>query len=149
MRRRETGFTLIEIAIALGVLAIVTGAALAVVQGYTRRSQLNRAVEEIDTIAKAASQWPSISGRADYWGLNIWELNNRGMISPRLVDGDANPWRGPYYVYPWSAERFAVYVDGVPGWAIGDLRNIFAKRAECCWEWCCTSGGYRVHLYFY
>jgi prepilin-type N-terminal cleavage/methylation domain-containing protein len=89
--RRQTGFTVIEIVIAIAVMALLAGTIAPFAGSALELSRLERATREVEAIGRAVSHFHASVGE--------WPARNRvgNVAVTKLVSGEAlpsaNPWR--------------------------------------------------------
>jgi hypothetical protein len=131
------GFSLAELAVALGTLAVMAGTVTAAVSATLDRGRLARATREVDALARAAERYPAAAGRVDYDGLSLGALEALGLVPATL---GRHAWGGPVEVCSrgggcaaFNADplRFAVVLAQVPAASAPALCAPFAGRADC------------------
>jgi prepilin-type N-terminal cleavage/methylation domain-containing protein len=87
---RRRGFTLLEIAVALGVLAVLAAAIAATVGGRRDRALARRAVQDAAAIAAAAER--------HFWRTGAWPPSLAALVPAELPAAvlDGNAWRMPF-----------------------------------------------------
>lgn len=83
-RRRLAGFTLVELMLAMGVLAVLLALALPAYADYKERIKVKQAITEIGVIGV---------GVKDYYAENGHYPETLGRIGQAMED----PWGSPYY----------------------------------------------------
>ncbi len=98
-RRRQQGFTLIEAAVAIAVVAILSGIVVPLVIKNIQDSQIARAKNDVQVIAAAvASQLKdtgrrpgtAVTGFGDGSGSKSWASTNTGTVGGVTLTGSAN-----------------------------------------------------------
>jgi general secretion pathway protein G len=117
--RYDRGFTLIEVLVILGIIAILAGIALPAYNSYlqkTKKAEAMQVLKRIETaiiaLATDTGQWPKHQaiGKVSTGGTNeIYDLNsaNSGLVA---TDGAFPNWSGPYIpsvpLDPWGHKYF-------------------------------------------
>ena len=117
-RRRlaeQAGFTLVEIAVTVLIIAILALIAVPQISKARRTARIKEAEIEIEVLASAVRQlawdtglWPGGSGRPER-SEELWDLSQpeAGLLA---TDGTYNGWRGPYLdgvsLDPWGTPYF-------------------------------------------
>ena len=123
---RARGFSLVELLIALGALAVL----LAVIlpgRGYLETGRIQAIVQDVATLRNAADRWLE-RGRLDYTGLTVGALQSEGF----LPNGwrASTPYGGTYALapVPGNATRVTVTVTSLPGSAGTVLVTYYTGR---------------------
>jgi len=103
MTRRQTGFTLIEIMIAVAILAIISAIAIPAYQGYIRESRYGAAIQDMRQMQLILDD---LAGDNDLQALDAGNTNVRGVYMATdgsIVIDDAGttpagttPWTDPW-----------------------------------------------------
>ena len=131
------GFSLVEILVVIGIIALLSTLALAALNYAREKSKITAAEAEIDVIYKAVGQlmidtneWPGHQTPEDVnngSGNEIWDLSTpvAGLVS---TDGFYNNWQGPYLPEipkdPWGNNYFLdtdYEIDGVMHPVVGSF----------------------------
>jgi prepilin-type N-terminal cleavage/methylation domain-containing protein len=96
--RRNAGFSLLEIVIALAVIAMIVGVVAIRSGGVINKGKATRVVQLIDTLKKAAAQYHADTNRFAIERMN-GNLANRDLSGTQTVAG----WQGPYLESPLTA----------------------------------------------
>ncbi|MCB1224689.1 MAG: type II secretion system major pseudopilin GspG [Verrucomicrobiales bacterium] len=135
MRRRRAGFTLIEMVLVLGIIALLVGAGIFSLVGVLDTGKEGRVKGDINTLSAAlrAYETSNMFLPSTEQGLNaLWEKpssrpqpkNWRPFLKKPLLD----PWANPYnYRRPGQKDKggfdiFSAGPDGAPGTA-DDIGN--------------------------
>ncbi len=131
-KNRKAGFTLIEILIVLGIIALLTSLTVVGIQQARKRAKISKAQHDIDVIYTAISQlmidtgeWPGHQTPEEVNNASnneIWDLNTpeAGIVQ---TDGNYENWQGPYMPEvredPWGNNYFfdtdySIKPDGTP-----------------------------------
>jgi prepilin-type N-terminal cleavage/methylation domain-containing protein len=133
MRRRRRGFSLIEVVVALAMVAVMAATLGMTIRQQIWRAKANRAVQEVLTLEQGVGNWMHQTLAPDFSGLTL-----AGMVAAKAVpDGLGSATAGPYGAGydvgpdPGDARRFVIRVKGVNGDVIGTqaLQNAFADKA--------------------
>lgn len=128
---KQRGIGLLELMLALAIIAILLVMATRYFITTSRSEQVNRAVNQIGAINGAVSNWKS--SRVDYTGLDAKALNDIGAIP-------AAEWNGTAIVSPWGTDvtvgpaaggegagadnsRYSITYSGIPTWACASLEQ--------------------------
>lgn len=142
MRPPRVGWSLAEVAIALAVGALMTGAIGMTAAVQLERGRLARAVQEVDALSRAAARWPAAAGAVDYAGLSLAALQSAGLWPAGTV---RHAWGGAVTLCATAGAcaafngdplRYGIVLDAVPAAAATGLCGAFAARAACA-----TTGG--------
>ena len=96
--RRDKGFTLTELAIAIFVMLIIMMLAVPSLNGVMADRRLRRSLDDFNSIVRQAQE-RSIAERRSY--LIIWHDGKVGLRPEGLMkDEDPAPWR----LWPWGGE---------------------------------------------
>ena len=145
-RTKEGGFSLIEIMVVLGVIAVLTGIAVPAYNSYIEKGKIAEAMSDLKRIQTAiialatdTGEWPGHQsiGKLDSGGSNeIWNLNAATAGLTADDPGTAYPnWNGPYITSvpldPWGTNYFmdTDYTFGGTVVAIGSF-----GPDKCCWS---------------
>ncbi len=128
----KSGFTLMEILIIVGIIALLNSLAVIGVQQARKNAKISKAKNDLDAIATAIGQlmvdtgeWPGHQTPEEInnvSGNEIWDLNasSSGIVA---TDGLYDNWKGPYMPEvrkdPWGSDYFfdtdyEVKADGTP-----------------------------------
>jgi len=132
MAARGRGFTLIEIAVALAVLGIMTAVVFIALQTRLEDAKIRRAVGEIRTIEQGVAWWIQGTlrgGSLTFTGLSMRALTDAGAVPAALGQPTANPWAGAYLV-TGDGETFTITVTDIPNArACTALAGVFGRQA--------------------
>jgi len=128
--RKQRGLTLIELFLALAVIAIIWVVATRYYQVVSNSSKVNEAVQMIQSLRSAGNHYAA--GRSNYDGLTIAELNNTNLL-PRDLEGSGttpgeqvNPWGGNIGI-SGSGGQMQITLSDVPQ---ADCQNIANKLSN-------------------
>lgn len=101
MAKRETGFTLIELIIAISIIVILTGVVTPLVGTLIEEARVSRATSEVKVLAEAivnlykdTAIWPRDTTINT---VTLWNDGNNGLLSRNTTRfSNAKAWRGPY-----------------------------------------------------
>jgi prepilin-type N-terminal cleavage/methylation domain-containing protein len=110
---RQRGFTLLEVVVALAVLAMLMGVLAIPARGVLDHTRLSRTLAELQTLRTASDRWLE-RGRIDFTGLSLTALQTEGWL-PVAWPG-TTPWGGPYTIGPSSVDptRRRATASGLP-----------------------------------
>ncbi|MEE8409912.1 MAG: type II secretion system protein [Myxococcota bacterium] len=116
-RRRGRGFTLIDMAVAMSILAILSAVLVPALSQKARNRQAEAAVEQVQLIVHAAKwywhaedAWPGQTSSSECGNINWWDTTAQNKINnasradlhqPGYLPGfdfDNNPWGKPYHL---------------------------------------------------
>lgn len=114
-RKKQKGFTLLEVGLAVVVALLVIAAAATAFTTQREKAQVKAAVEGINYLYQAAQDWAST--RPSFTGVSCSVLVAQSLL-PKVLDdcnGD-NPWGGNYTVAVNSANpaRVQITLTNVP-----------------------------------
>lgn len=122
-RGSEAGYTLLELLVVMGVIAILTAVATPQLMGYFGKAKVQSAQLQIENINTALEMYYMENGAYPSASAGLKALVEPSSEAPRwsgpylkkaknLVD----PWGRPYqYVYPTSSGEYEVYSLGPSG----------------------------------
>lgn len=129
---QRNGFTLIEVLIAIALIAILVGALGPTIVGHVNNARVGRLAGEMQALEKAADTWLDLTGAVDYTGISLAELSDQGIIPSGLTAANANPWGCEYAIDPvdGNANKLRIGARCIPAWADGGITGMFGARAE-------------------
>jgi len=92
LRRGEHGFTLIEIFIAMAIIAILAAVAVPTYQRYIEKTRVSRAAQEIGAISAAIQQ-------------STMDTNTLPDSLEQIREARNDPWGRPYQYYNLQAKK--------------------------------------------
>jgi general secretion pathway protein G len=114
---KKNGFTLLEIVVAVSLLAIIGALASRAVMSSVKKSRIKQAESELQILGAAILQlawdtgkWPNGEPRNNIANAEIWDLSDssKGLTGNR--NGTFPDWKGPYYggqfTDPWGKPYF-------------------------------------------
>lgn len=133
MRRRRHAFSLIEVVVALAMVAVMAATLGMTIRQQIWRAKANRAVQEVLTLEQGVANWMHQTLAADFSGLTLAAMVTARAVPDTLGSATAGPYGAGYDVGPdpGDARRFFVRVKGVNGDTVGSqaLQNAFADKA--------------------
>ncbi len=128
--KKERGIGLLELMLALAIIAILLVMATRYFLVTSRSEQVNRMTSQIKSVDAAASKWKS--GKSDYTGMTMQDLINMGLIAT----GDLNAGQ-TLLLTPWGTTGNVSVVEGnlqytityanLPSWACSSLEQVFTN----------------------
>lgn len=128
--QKQTGFSLLEILIAMAIMAVLGGIMVTQFMGKTEEAQMVRIKGDIEAIESALLQYQSDNFMLPTTEQGLQALVQRPQISPepknysrrgylkKLTD---DPWGHPYqYTYPGENGEYDIYSLGADGEEGGD-----------------------------
>ncbi len=130
MKTRNKGFSLMELAIAVGLIAILVGV-VAAGGGMMGRVRVQRETEAIDNLRLASHNYltpPNLT----YSSISIAALKTEGLLPNNFDPSGANGFGGDYAVSVNSSDntRVDISLANVPSDAATDLTHAFNAKAE-------------------
>ena len=109
---RKQGFTLLEIVIVLGIIAVILGGSIAVVGKLTDGAKLQRFTSDVNTISSAISTYKLNAGTVPTTQQGLQALITKPASTPvpkrwtqLATEIPIDPWQNPYqYRYPGSKD---------------------------------------------
>jgi len=89
MNRRQRGFSLIELGIAIGVVGVLSGVVL-MTRGFIDNGRLVATLQTVDTLRKAGREYATRkNGGRDFAGVSVSRLRTEGLVhgSGALLEG--------------------------------------------------------------
>jgi hypothetical protein len=125
-RTGRAGFALTDIAIAIGVMAVLL-AAITAATGVIENGRVSTAERSIETLRSASINWLS-NGRSNYNGITFDALRTEALLPTGFTETGSNPWGGDYTLTP-ATDRITISLTNVPQSAGDALGRKFASRA--------------------
>lgn len=125
-QRSAAGFSVLELLIALGALAVLFALVLPG-RGYLETARIQAVVQDVTTLRQAADRWLE-RGRLDYTGLTVGALRADGLLPGGWRA--QNPYGGDYAVGPTAGDprRLTATVSGLPSAAGNTLVLYYTGR---------------------
>jgi general secretion pathway protein G len=141
-RRRagsEAGYTLLELLVVMGILAILTAAAVPQMMGYFGKAKTQSAQIQIENINTALEMYYMENGTYPSANAGLKALVEPPPEAPRWngpylkkAKNLLDPWGRPYqYVYPTATGEYEVYSLGPSG--KGSTKATSAARSDRSW----------------
>lgn len=122
---RKQGFTLLEIVIVLGIIAVILGGSIAVVGKLGDGAKLQRVTSDFNTISSAISTYKLNAGTVPTTQQGLQALITKPTTTPipkrwtqLAKEIPLDPWQNPYqYRYPGKKDSsdFEIYSYGPDG----------------------------------
>ena len=127
MRKRNNGFTLLEIMIVLGIMGVIL-AILLPAMSMRKSANIQSTAQTINSLYTAACTWLS-HGRTNYTGITLQQLITEGLV-PAGFSG-TNVYGGSYAVAPLASDAESVVITAttVPNSAGTAIVNILLPNA--------------------
>lgn len=101
--RKNSGFTLLEIVIVLGIIAVILGGSIAVVGKLTEGAKLQRVTSDFNVITTAIGTYKINAGTVPSTSQGLQALMTKPTTAPKpkrwtqLIDEiPLDPWQNPY-----------------------------------------------------
>jgi type IV pilus assembly protein PilA len=92
-RKKQSGFTLIELVVVLLVMGVLAYFTIPQIQAFQSSSKVDASIEQIRSLVSSAQRYGKRNG--DKTGISMQALVDRGLIPPDWADGTGiNPWAG-------------------------------------------------------
>ncbi|MBN3039521.1 MAG: prepilin-type N-terminal cleavage/methylation domain-containing protein [Candidatus Omnitrophica bacterium] len=95
---RKKAFTLIELMLVVGIIAVYAGAMIPMIQGARQRAQAAKIIQTADTLRIASINFCSDTGSYPF------DYSNVPAFSWLTTDPGLSGWDGPYIDHPLTAE---------------------------------------------
>ncbi|MBF0386643.1 MAG: prepilin-type N-terminal cleavage/methylation domain-containing protein [Candidatus Omnitrophica bacterium] len=124
------GFSLVEMAIALGLVAVLVSVVTAG-SGMMVKSRVHRETAAVDSMRIAAQNYLSAKNLT-YTGISVAALKTDGFLPANFDPVKSNSFGGDYLVAENAADNTKVDITlaAVPAAAGADLSNNFKSKAE-------------------
>lgn len=128
--KRNKGFSLMELAIAVGLISILVGV-VAAGGGMMNRCRVARETEAVDSL-RLASQNYLTPPNLTYSGINITALKTAGLLPNSFDATGSNGFGGDYTVAVNVADstKVEIALANIPAAAAADLTNAFKAKAD-------------------
>lgn len=128
--RSRPGLALTDVAIAIGVLAVLLAAVTSAL-GAIENGRVNAAERSVETFKGAAINWLS-NGRYSYGGISFTELRNDNLLPPTFAEASSNPWGGDYTIQAAGSgnNQVTITLTNVPAGGGNALARKFGPRAR-------------------
>ncbi len=130
MKRYNRGFSLMELAISVGLIAVLVGV-VAAGGGMMNKCRVQREVQAVDNLRLAAQNYltgPSLT----YQGISIAALKAAGLLPNNFDPDGSNSFAGDYMVSANEADntRVEVALANIPSAVGAELTNAFRAKAD-------------------
>lgn len=124
------GFSLVELAMAMGLMAVLLGV-VAAGGGMMTKCRIQREADSVEGLRLAAQNYLS-SSNLTYTGVSVTELKSKGFIPATFDPLKANSFGGDYTVSANTADvtRVDIALALIPEDAGASLSGAFKGRAE-------------------
>lgn len=137
-RRRPTlppfshGFSLVELIIVIGVIALMLGAISPVIVSQYRKGQAGKAIATIEALREAVGHYVEMTGAVSFSDITVNELIEKRIIPGSFRSGK-NPWGGIYDLSESdNGSTYTITLTKVPGWAGEDyLKSTYDTTSNC------------------
>jgi prepilin-type N-terminal cleavage/methylation domain-containing protein len=135
LKRPRPGFTLVEVIIAMAMVAVIAGAITFTILAKIAEAKIQRGVDEVATLEKGVASWVYRTGSSAYTNLKLSDPNSTtdmvdvSAVPAALAGATANPWGGSYDVQGTGANSFQITATNVPANAVGAFQGAFGSRA--------------------
>lgn len=129
-RKNNKGFSLVELAMAMGLVAVLIGV-VAAGGGMMTKCRVQREADSVDALRLAAQNYLS-SSSLTYTGISVAELKNKGLVPATFDPLKANSFGGDYTVSANTANvtRVDIALASIPEEIGTTLSGAFKGRAE-------------------
>ena len=114
--KQSTGFTLLELLIAIAIIGIIAAIAIPMYSNYRQKAKIAETKSDlknfqlaIEVLATDTEKWPNKRDVGDVGGLEVWDLN-ANAAGLTATDGSYPGWNGPYIQPvpqdPWGKNYF-------------------------------------------
>jgi prepilin-type N-terminal cleavage/methylation domain-containing protein len=129
-KKNNKGFSLVELAMAMGLMAVLVGV-VAAGGGMMTKSRVQREVDSIEGLRLATQNYLS-SSSLTFTGVSVTELKNKGLVPATFDPLKANSFGGDYSVSANTADstRVDIALALIPEDVGTSLSGAFKGRAE-------------------
>ena len=126
---KQRGIGLLELMLALSIIALLITAATRYYSAAARSSQASVAAEQVLIITKGIEDW--YVTRGDLLGLDsISRLTQRGMVPRDFIGKNTNPWQGAIQVSRKGSNTAMIEVEDVPRKACQLLKGLLTEKLD-------------------
>lgn len=128
IRRRNSGFTLLEMVIVLGIIAMILGGAIFAMKGITGQAKISQTNADFKSIQNALDMYKLIGGTYPSTSQGLKALVDKPTSAPKpsrwsqsMKSEPLDPWKRPYgYKFPGKKksdepEIISMGPDGIEG----------------------------------
>lgn len=129
--KNKKGFTIVELGIALIVIAIILAAVVPAIKTISDNSRITNAVASVKAIQTAATSYYQANG-GTYTGITFAVLASGGHLPSQFSATGTNPWTGNYTIAVNGADttKFDLSLTNVPANAATNLTTQLTKFSE-------------------
>ncbi|MBF0593710.1 MAG: type II secretion system protein [Candidatus Omnitrophica bacterium] len=130
MKLNNRGFSLVELAIALGLVALLVSVVSAG-SGMMAKSRTHREMEAVNVIFTAAQNYLSAQNLT-YSGISFDDLKTKGFLPQNFDPVKTNSFGGDYKISENTGDstKVDIALGNIPETAGTELTNVFKSRAE-------------------
>ncbi|MBI4522758.1 MAG: type II secretion system protein [Deltaproteobacteria bacterium] len=144
----QAGFTLIELVVALAVMAVLAGAFVGI-NSMMNSSRVNAVIRQISAVREASDRYTEATGAVNYawswpWLSGLSKLIDAGYLPASIGQPSQNPFGEEYQTWYQGAgdTQLVVYIGGLPWWVQSAVLNSFSRSGStgtscsgCYWTW--------------
>lgn len=138
--RNRAAFTLIEVTIAMAMVAVISSAVVFTALGKIAEAKIQRTQSEVATLEKGVASWVYRTGKTAYHTgtaavLTLTDMVAQNAVPSALGGAAVDPYGGAYDVQGTGANSFDISVAGVPDQLTADAVSApFTTRATSSYD---------------